>query len=155
MCLIYVFSVVSANETRQQLKFTDKASLFQFVSFSFAWPYTALPSLLYTWQYYDLVDRVASRPPSKTSFYIRAACVVIVSGGLICATIANAYYAACNIYYSDLVDVSNAQHYERLVTTSIKFVCGFVGLCLLGSALLLAGTIYQVHRMTRDHLHGL
>jgi hypothetical protein len=67
------------------------------------WPYTALPTLLYTWQYYELVDRVANPNRSCCAFWLRAAFVAVASFGIVIVTLIYDVYAALAFWYTTIV----------------------------------------------------
>jgi hypothetical protein len=66
------------------------------------WPFSVLPTLLYTWQYYDLVDVVSNHKRTKWGIVIRGATVVI---GCLCTfstIVIRDYYYASEIWYQEI-----------------------------------------------------
>jgi hypothetical protein len=86
------------------------------VILNYTWPYTVLPTLLYTWQYYDLVDRVANQGLSCYAFLIRTAFVATASFGTVITTLLYDLYSALGLWYlyPNHLDRSLFAHYTKL-----------------------------------------
>jgi hypothetical protein len=107
---------------------------------------------LYTWQYYDLVDRVANPSLSKYAFWIRAAFVAAASFGTIIATLLYALNNALALWYTipKNFDKHLISHYLSLGGEFLIITYCITGFCCLLSILLLGGTIFWVRSLTLE-----
>jgi hypothetical protein len=60
--------------------------------FSELWPLVTIPTLLYTWQYYDMVERTANPKGKHNGFWARAFLVAVAALGTLISTGMNGYY---------------------------------------------------------------
>jgi hypothetical protein len=58
-----------------------------------------LPTLLYTWQYYDLVDKIANPDRSCCAIWFRSAFVTATGFGTVVATLLFDYFNALESWY--------------------------------------------------------
>jgi hypothetical protein len=114
------------------------------------WPYTVLPTMLYTWQYYDLVDKVANPGRSCYAFWVRTCFVATAGFGTVIATNLASLSNAAYLWYVQPFhfDKSKAFHYTLLMAKYNRLSFWFlVSVCLLSIGLL-GGTIYWVRSLT-------
>ena len=71
-----------------------KANIFQLI-----WPYCIIPTLIYTWQYYEMMMRAANPKITCSYFWVRAILVAVTSLGIIGATLANGVLYAFGSWY--------------------------------------------------------
>jgi hypothetical protein len=110
-----------------------------------------IPSLLYTWQYYDLVDTVANPSRSCFAFWLRAIFVSCASFGTIVATF---LYSLCVSFLAWYLQPKNFNksliaHFTTLYPLLDKIIFYFTALCCLLSIGFLGGTIYWVITLTK------
>jgi hypothetical protein len=105
-------------------------------------------TLLYAWQYYDLVITAANPKGKRTGLWFRAAGVTMASLGTVIATgFMDVYFTLWVWYIRPLYGHFNpklAAHNHDNFQYASYIVFGFVSLCCIWSALLLGGTIYWV-----------
>ena len=58
-----------------------------------------LPTLLYTWQYYDMVEAAANKKCTRLGFWIKTMLVTFVGLGNLIATGFSDYYAASFLWH--------------------------------------------------------
>jgi hypothetical protein len=117
--------------------------------FTYLWSFTVLPTLLYTWQYYDLVERLAS--DQATCTVLRTLWIIFVFFGILGFTLLQDYTQSLGFWFvepfTDHFDLRIASHYQLLSNKMIFGIGIFVSLSLLTSAIFLAGTIYLVKKL--------
>jgi hypothetical protein len=116
------------------------------------WPFGTLPTLLYTWQYYDMVERAANPKGKRSGLWLRASFVAVATLGTFVTSAMRCNYNALNFWYflpgSGHRNEDLARLYFNLESRMFTFVCIFAGLSCLGSVSLLGGTIFWVRKMT-------
>ena len=117
------------------------------------WPFTLIPTLIYTWQYYDLVNRIANPNRTKLGYNLRTASVFVASLGIVTSTLLRDYFVTQEGWYSQLetghLNLGKAEHFLSLQNTASNYIIAFSVLSCSGSASLLGGTIYWVKTMTK------
>ena len=63
------------------------------------WPFAVLPTMFYTWQYYEMMMRAANPKITCSYFWVRAILVAVASLGIIGATLANGVLYAFGSWY--------------------------------------------------------
>ena len=118
----------------------------------YLWPYSTIPTLLYTWQYYSMVERAVNSKSTRFGFWVQASFVAVVSLGITVTTFLEQYYLSLGLWYlepgSGHFDAAKSASLKGATHTVFLFVGASVSLCCLGSAAFLCGTIYWVHKMT-------
>ena len=116
------------------------------------WPLSTLMTLVYTWQYYDMVETVANKKVTSSSFWMRTSLVVILVLATMISTRVFDYYFALSIWYfepsSGHLNLKLANHYINTQKIALFFIASSVCLCCIVSAGFLGGVIYWAHQMT-------
>ena len=71
--------------------------LLKYTIFSKVWPLSTLPTLLYTCQYYDMLETAVNPNGTPLSFWIRTGCIVFIALGTVLATVFQDY---CSVLYT-------------------------------------------------------
>jgi hypothetical protein len=113
------------------------------------WPFSVLPTLFYTWQYYDMIERVANQ---KTAFtrctrVLRAFFILIAGIGSVALTLTYEDFLAQAYYFVIYVDYEDADHFLNKANRILAIVGAFVMICILISVTLLGGTIYWARQL--------
>ena len=99
-----------------------------------------------------MVEGAANPKGKRPGFWLRAAFVAVAALGTLVATGMKGYYAALEIWYLEPgaghFNAGLAKHYNHLQIKMSYFMCGFAGLCCVGSVGLLGGTVFWVRKMT-------
>jgi hypothetical protein len=66
----------------------------KFYLFYYIWPLGTIPTLFYTWQFYDMVEGAANPKGKRPGFWPRAAFVAVATLGTLLATGLRGYYNA-------------------------------------------------------------
>lgn len=123
--------------------------------YTYLWSFTVLPTLLYTWQYYDLVERLAS--DQATCTVLRTLWIIFVFFGILGFTLLQDYTQSLGFWFvepfTDHFDLRIASHYQLLSNKMIFGIGIFVSLSLLTSAIFLAGTIYLVKKLQAENTY--
>ena len=152
MTTAYILQLVwlaHSREGHQHYDHNDKSQAFISNAFVFTWPFTVLPTVLYTWQNFEMVlQAVDTNKPRTWHFKLRAMWVLGVSVGVAASALTFDYFLGECLFYLDLkgnrenVDLRLGMRYLDLTRkTCILLVC-FMGLGCLTSCGFLAGTIY-------------
>lgn len=117
----------------------------------YTWPYTVLPTLLYTWQYYDMVEIFANANRSVYLWWVRSAFVVCLMISLVSMTLLNDYGYTWTYWYIEIFsnhfDLEKADNYAYYTNRFRISMGSLMGLCCLASAAQLGGTVYWVRHM--------
>lgn len=81
--------------------FTDWTELLIDYIFENVWPYYVVATMLYTWQYYDLVETVANPRRSGLTFWICAVLVTLASFSTIMTTLVTDLMATYLWWYKE------------------------------------------------------
>lgn len=67
---------------------------------AYLWPLLSIPTLLYTWQIYDLIERAANmKEERKWGFWLRSGIIGLIALGVFSLTIYADVYGAMGIWY--------------------------------------------------------
>jgi hypothetical protein len=118
----------------------------------YLWPLGTIPTLLYTWQYYEMVEGAANPNGKRQTFWLRAGFVAVTTIGTLVATGMQGYYYALSFWYIEPIDGhfdhELSDYYCYLKNYMYDLMCCFSGLCCVGSVVMLGGTIFWVRKMT-------
>jgi hypothetical protein len=64
------------------------------------WPFSILSTLLYTWQYFDMVETAANPKSTRCGYWLRSAVVTVAILGTITTTIMYNFCNALVVWYS-------------------------------------------------------
>jgi hypothetical protein len=91
------------------------------------WPLNTIPTLLYTWQYYDMVERAASPNGKRLGFWPRTVIITIVIISTLLITGMHSYCNALSIWYLEPepdyehFNIKLAKHYKKLTNWTYNF----------------------------------
>jgi hypothetical protein len=60
-----------------------------------------IPTLIYSWQFYDLVELAANPEGNRRGFWLRASFVMVASLGIVVITLIRDYYTALATWYAE------------------------------------------------------
>lgn len=155
MSAVYILQVIWLSHERKDHGYNvfDWNECLMFNIVSWLWPLCTIPTLLYTWHLYDMVERAVKPDGVRYSFWPRSGLVAIAAiSNLVTTLLFGLYNALFNWYFEPGThhDMELAKHYALTKNHIVVYMFWSTSLCCVSSAGLLGGTIYWVQRMTKS-----
>ena len=96
----------------------DFPKLYLYCFSNFAWYLRVMPTLLYTWQFFDLVKPLACPNESALMLWARQGGTTLLLGSMVAAYLFYCYFDACVFYYAGILEEALVHEYSLKMATA-------------------------------------